>query len=647
MKTFKAGLRYVLTIHLSALILLSVFRFLLLLNNINNLENENNPIGLISTALLKGVWFDNVIACYISILPLTVLLILGLSNYQSKTSIRILNAYYIILFALVFSISASDIPYFNYFFKHLNASIFNWKEEGGNALQMILEESSYYIYFLIFTIIIGIFILIVIRTGKLTIRINEQKLSKKQYAICIPLSIVIILLCILGIRGRMGQNPIKTSQAYFCNNSFINQLGLNPTFFLMRSIIENSKKHISASNLMDEREALTYVQKELNIPCDTKAHSPIFRKVEGNRENKNVNIVLIFMESMSSNFLSVKNGSLTPYLNELIRESYYFKNFYSAGTHTNQGVTATLFGLPSLFDKNMMKNVEIPKCQGAPSILKKMGYQTFFFVTHESQYDNMNAFLLENGIQRMYAQEDYPSSKVVNGYGVQDDYLFEYAINKLSEKSKEQTPFFATILTISNHPPYIVPKKFKSVSKDPSEQIVAFADDAIRQFMTEAKKKDWYDNTIFILLGDHGKLVGNPTYDMPLSYNHIPLIIHSKLLADSPRVFDNLGGQIDVFPTVFGLLDYPFSNNTLGIDIIKQKRPYIFFTSDDLMGCINSKYFYIYNPVSRKQSLYDYRNKNTINQNKGHTSLVDSMHIYSSSMLVTTDYLLRNKLTKN
>lgn len=646
MNTIKSVLRYVLTIHFSALLFLSVFRFILLLSNATNLNDESATFDTITTALAKGIWFDNVITCYISILPLFVLLVLGFCKQLNKISIKIFNFYYIILFGLVFAISASDIPYFNYFFKHLNASIFNWKEEGGSALQLVLQEPSYYMYFFIFVVALVLFSIIIIRTGRITLKQEQGKLSKKQYSIYIPISIIAIGLCLLGIRGRVGESPIKTSQAYFCNNSFLNQLGLNPTFFLVRSVIENSKKHIRANHLMKDEEALSIVQNELNIRCDKEAHFPILRNINGCEENKNINIVLILMESMSAEFLSMKDGSLTPYLNELIKESYYFENFYSAGTHTNQGVAATLFGLPSLFDKNMMKNVEITKCQGIPRILRERGYQTSFFVTHESQYDNMNAFLLENGIQRMYAQEDYPASKVVNGYGVQDDYLFEYAMDRITEQSKQKAPFFATILTISNHPPYIVPEKFRSVSKEPSEQIVAFADDAIRHFMSEAKKQDWYKNTIFVLLGDHGKLVGKTTYDMPLSYNHIPLIIHSALFDDAPKVFDNLGGQIDVTPTLLGLLDYSFDNNTLGIDIIKQKRPYIFFTSDDMMGCINSKHFYVYNPVTKNEGLYDYRNKNIINERNSYISLADSMRNYSTSMLITTDYLLKNNLTR-
>lgn len=646
MDKFKAAIRYIISIHVFALLVLSLFRIILLIVNLNFLENSDFEISWIFSAFMRGLWFDNVIVCYINSVPLVILSILSLFNILNKPIIKGFNIFYIISLGIIFAISVANIPYFSYFFKHLNASIFNWKEEGGNATKMILQESSYYIYFAIFIISLCLLVFIVNRIGKRAYNNTHKNIIRKQYFIYIPVTLILLSLCFLGIRGRIGRNPIKTSQAYFCNNSFINQLGINPSFFLIRSIIEKSKTHISIDNLVSEDRAIAVTQKALNITVGQTAPSPIYRKEKGSVENKNINIVVILMESMSANLLETKNGQLTPYLNELKKESYYFNNFYSTGNHTNQGVAATLFGLPSLFDKNMMKDVEIPNCEGLPLILKDRGYNTSFFVTHESQYDNMNAFLLENGIETIYAQEDYPSSKVVNGFGVQDDYLFEFAIDKLNQYAKEDQPFFAGILTISNHPPYVVPKKYKSISKDPQEQIVAFADDAIKQFMTEAKKQSWYNNTIFVLLGDHGKIVGVPTYDMPLSYNHIPLIIHSPLLKDSPKTINNLGGQVDLFPTLMGILNYEYENNTLGTDIINNKRPYIYFTSDDMLGCVSDTYFYTYNPTSKMEGLYKYKANETSNQIKQNRALADSMQLYSGSMLITTEFLLKNKLTR-
>jgi phosphoglycerol transferase MdoB-like AlkP superfamily enzyme len=258
----------------------------------------------------------------------------------------------------------------------------------------------------------------------------------------------------------------------------------------------------------------------------------------------------------------------------------------------------------------------------------------------------MNAFLTENGIEEIYSEEDYPRDKCKNSFGVADDFLFEYGLNKINEKAKEPRPFFATLLTVSNHPPYIVPEQFKSVSDDAQYQIVTFADDAIRQFMEGARKEEWYQHTIFVFLGDHGKVVGSQPYEMPLSYNHVPFIIYSPAFEDAPRKLEQLGGQVDVFPTLMGLLNLSYQNNTFGVDLFKTVRPYMFFSSDDALGCIDHDYFYMYNFKTMTERLYKYTESKPDNIISSHIILSKNMRSYSAAMIQTADYMLRNRLTQ-
>jgi phosphoglycerol transferase MdoB-like AlkP superfamily enzyme len=361
-----------------------------------------------------------------------------------------------------------------------------------------------------------------------------------------------------------------------------------------------------------------------------------------------MNVVVVLMESMSAGLLNIKeNGKeITPFLHELIGKSYYFENFYSAGNHTNHGVMATLFGVPALFDQNIMKNVDIPLCSGLPNVLQNDGYRTMFFMSHESQYDNMNAFLRENGVSEIYSQENYPADKRVNSFGVPDDYLLGYAFDKINQEAADNKPFQATVLTISNHPPYIVPERFKTVSSEPQYQIVAYADDAIRQFMAKAAKQKWFNNTVFVFLGDHGKNVGSNTYELPLSYNHIPLIIYSPAFKDAPRKLEQLGGQIDVFPTLMGLLNRSYVNNTLGVDLFKTTRESMFFSADDGLGCINKNYFYAYNFKSKTEGLYKYRNSSPENLVAQNRAKCDSMKLESAAMFQTAQYMIKKQILR-
>jgi len=637
-----------LSIHIMALIIMSLQRTLLLLTNLQHIESVTSKASWIFSALLRGIWFDNVIASYISALPLVVICILGLFNKVNKITFNSFNVYYILIYTVVFAIGFADIPYFAYFFKHLNSSIFNWNEESSTTTKMIFEETSYYIYMGVFLLVVIAFGYLVFKLSKRLLKLQQENIKGKEYFIYIPTCIILAILCILGIRGRFGYNPIKTSQAYFCNNSFLNQLGINPSFYFLRDVIESSKTHHSIDNVISEKEAISYTQKFFGLNPADEQKSPIARYIKAESPAKDMNVVVILMESMSADLLKVtENGKeITPFLNQLIKKSYYFDHFYSAGTHTNHGILATLYGLPALFDKNMMKNVTIPLCQGLPNTLQEQNYKTMFFMPHESQYDNMNAFLLENGFEEIYSQENYPPKMRKNSFGVADDFLLSYSLNKINEKAPTSSPFFATILTVSNHPPYIVPEKFEKVSTKPEFQIVAFADDAIRQFFADAEKQSWFKNTIFVLLGDHGKIVGTQTYEMPLSLNHIPLIIYSPAFTDMPTTVSNPGGQVDVFPTIMDLLDRSYMNNTFGVDMFKTKRPYMFFSSDNALGCIDEKYFYTYNFKSKIDGLYEYSENSSDNLLSQFKQKADSMNLYSAAMFQTANYMLKHELTR-
>lgn len=637
-----------LSVHVLALVFMLSQRLVLLVTNWQQLEHVSSKFTWILSALLRGLWFDNVIACYISAILCMILPVFAYFNLIGKTFFRITNVLYTVLYSIVFAAGVADIPYFGYFFKHLNSSIFNWAEERGTAMEMILQEKSYYVYFLFYVVSVVAFGWILVRLT-LCLRTKKPLVSMRgwDYAKYVPVVLILIGLGVFGARGRVGYNPIKTSQAYFCDNTFLNELGLNPLFFFINDVKDANEKHFNVDDIVGEKDALAFVRSELGLE-GSDAKYPLRREVVPGGEARKLNVVVILMESMSANLLDVEeNGkSITPYLHELITKSYYFENFYSAGNHTNHGVMASLFGLPALFDRNMMKNVDIPLCQGLPYTLRGKGYRTMFFMSHESQYDNMNAFLRENGVQEIYAQENYPVSARVNSFGVPDAFLLDYALNKINEQARSGKLFQATVLTISNHPPYIVPEAFRKVSSDPKYQIVAYADHSIRRFMEGAAREPWFKNTVFVLLGDHGKVLGSNSYEMPLSFNHIPLIIYSPAFADAPRRMDMMGGQVDVFPTLMGMLNLAYVNNTFGVDLLKTPRRFMSFSADDGIGCIDKSCFYAYNFKSKSQGFYKYKDNDPKNYIGDYKAKADSMKHASAAMLQAAHYVMQHKLIR-
>jgi phosphoglycerol transferase MdoB-like AlkP superfamily enzyme len=364
----------------------------------------------------------------------------------------------------------------------------------------------------------------------------------------------------------------------------------------------------------------------------------LFRQMRNTEEETGLttakpNIVIILMESMSSALLG---KGYTPVLDSLKTQSLYFSNFYSAGIHTNHGMTATLYSFPALMKRNLMKGTVTPKRDGLPTVLKQNGWHNLFFMTHEAQYDNMNAFFRTNGYDEIYAQEDYPREEIVNSFGVSDHFLFDFALEKLNKI--QDIPFMATLLTISNHPPYIIPDWFKPTSKDPETQIVEYADWCIGDFLHKAQREPWYANTVFVVLADHGKLVGTADSELPQSYNHIPLMIFGAGI--QPQEYTQLGMQVDVMPTLLNIIGLDYDYNGFGTDLLHQPRQMVFYSADNQIVARDSARCFLYHPQMKKSFCYDIGDDGRLIQTNDEQPF-GALRRYVFAMEQTAEYLFR------
>lgn len=571
-KRFECYLLYLLSIHVAALFIFFIFRFTLFCSIDYQFPAEiKGDVLLQSGAFLRGLWFDNVIACYILLLPLVVLWIAALCNYTAKWLFRSTTVYFSCFYSVSFVIAAANIPYFEYFFKTINSSIYNWFGYGGTTAGLMFGESSYY-----FPIFLGLLSIVVFVWGASSLASYFYRRAEKAAPQISLLSRVAVLvagaicigLCLFGIRGRMGYNPIKVSQAYYCEDPFLNQLGVNPVFNLLTSTLDDNRKENRTLHLMSEEDALSKVQKYLHRQ-GIDWLSPIARKVEREGTPNRRNVVLVFMESMSANLMGTfgSDKKLTPYLDSLYQQSLSFSHFYSSGIHTNHGIYSTLYSFPAIMKRNAMKGSVIPVYSGLPTVL----------------------------------------------------------------------------LSISNHPPYVIPPYFHPHSDVLEEQIVEYADWSIRQFMQAAEKQPWFDNTIFVFLGDHGKMVGTPECEMPQSYNHIPLMIYGKDI--KPGVYDGFGGQVDVSPTLLGLLNISYLQNNFGVNLLEEERPCMFFTADNLIGARDSVNMFIYSPDSQQEFKYKLEEGKLHAATGTDEEAFRNLKDYCFSMLQSTESLVKEHKT--
>lgn len=646
MKNYLKALLYLLSVHATALAIQGVFRLVLLLAVNDQLTPDvsgNLPLTL--TAFVRGLWFDNVIGCYILLLPLVALTVGSIAGYMKRPLVGSVGGFFGVMYCLVFMGTAANIPYFAYFTKPLNSSIWNWADYGTTTLGMMFGEASYYLYiFLFFLATVGFALLLRLYGKKLLGALQEPRPIRtawKERTGMLLLALPLIGLCIFGIRGRAGYNPIKVSAAYFCSSPILNQMGVNPIFCLLTSTLDDRRPENRTLHLMDAERAVAEAQQLLQR-TGIEGISPIARQVEGNAEGEKRNVVLIFLESLSAKLMQRFGGEgITPTLDSLWQQSLSFANFYSVGTHTNQGLYATLYGFPSIMKRNAMKGSAIPNYSGLPTVLQENGYQTFFFMTHEAQYDNMNAFFRSNGFESIYSQEDYPKEKIANRFGVPDDYLFEFARPILNNAAKEGRPFFASLLTITNHPPYVVPEIFSPRTNKAETQVVEYADWAVKQFMDAAAKEPWFDNTLFVFVGDHGKMVGQADCELPDSYNHVPFMIYGTGITPQERT--DFAGQTDIAPTLLGMLGISYVQNNFGIDLNQEKRPCIYYSADNTVAARDSSHLYVYNPDADRE--FCYNTTSGTPQAEEMNAQYAALKHYCFTMLQATEQLVQQQLT--
>lgn len=607
-------LAFVFRIYLFGLLFFTVFRLLLLFQEHRHWNDLPEKWGLIANGLLIGFRFDTVVSGYLLILPLAIISLSAHFPHKAFVSKGIVW-YLKFLYGLAIFIVLADLPYFHHYFSRITTAIFQWTDSPTFMILMVVQDWNYYFYFALFFLSIWLLF-----SGMRKIRgLYENRFfsypkTARHHLILGGTHLFCLALCLLAIRGRIAEkSPIRVGTAYFSNYAFPNQLGLNPVFTLLRSFLDDLKPENQEIHLCYPDSAIAYVRNEFEIK-DSISDYPLARWVKGSG-GKKYNVVLVLMESMTAGKLGHFGNpdGLTPVLDSLYGRSLGFDRIFSAGIHTMNGIYSTLYSFPALLRQHPMNKIPIPKMAGLPTILKSNGYSTAYFTTHDDQFDNVGGFLSANDVENIFAQKDYPSEMVKSTLGVPDHYMFEFSIPKLNQLHQKGKPFLASYMTASDHGPYILPTgiPFKAKNEETRKAIVEYADWSIGHFLNLASREPWFNETIFVFIADHGQMIGESNYDVPLNFTHVPLIMYAPSIL-KPQIYTSPGGQIDVGPTLLGLLGISYYNNTLGVDMLKSPRPCMYFNFDDKIGVLDTAWYYIHR-IGGQHGLYRYVNEDPQN----------------------------------
>jgi len=286
------------------------------------------------------------------------------------------------------------------------------------------------------------------------------------------------------------------------------------------------------------------------------------------------NVVLISVESLSAEFLGSHGDTrgLTPNLDRIAAAGYRFEKIFATGTRTVRGLEALSIGLPPLPGQSVVRRPNNAHLASLGEHFEQHGFDPLFIYGGYGYFDNMNAYFAANDY-RVIDRTDFPAESVLfeNIWGVADESLFANAQRAFDQSAAGGKPFFAHIMTTSNHRPFTYPDGRIDISSPGGRSgAVKYSDHAIGRFIEESRDKPWFKDTLFVITADHCASVAGKTR-LPVAKYHIPLIFYAPDLL-RPGAQSAMASQIDVPPTLLHTLGLPGREGFFGISLFDQVR---------------------------------------------------------------------------
>ncbi len=405
---------------------------------------------------------------------------------------------------------------------------------------------------------------------------------------------------IIPIRGGVGIAPLNVGSVYFHNQQFPNHAAVNPVWNFGHDLSKMNKK-MPNPEFMKKEEAETIFD-SLFPKNDT---SPLFLK-------KKANVLIIILESFSGKIMEELSGlsGITPNLSKLIHEGIFFKNLYANGDRSDKGLVAILSSYPAQTTTSIIKRTK--KTQTLPYLSKKMkkqGYKTSFYYGGDLNFANMRAYLTNGEFERFVTKDDFDSDTYNSKWGAHDHVVF----NRLTEDLKNNAhAFFSVIFTLSSHEPFEVPMETKIQGDDEEAKFLNsayYTDRCLGNFIENAKKETWWENTLVVITADHGsRHPGNSPVYVNEKF-HIPMLWLGGALTKTDTVITNYCSQTDIAPSILQQLKIPADEFKFGKNIFAKNQPsFAFYAFNNGFSFINDSTNIIYDLTSKKYLLKQHAN---------------------------------------
>ena len=388
----------------------------------------------------------------------------------------------------------------------------------------------------------------------------------------------------------------------FSENEYANELAGNGLFDFGSAFWNNELDYTSFYQTLPQNEVVRILRKALQEK-DSKFlnnNIGIEREINHQEPEKKLNVVLISVESLSANFLAHFGNTqgITPQLDSLADQGILFTQLYASGTRTVRGLESLSLAIPPTPGQSIVKRPDNEGLFSLGSVFESKGYRTKFIYGGYSYFDNMGYFFANNGYQAIDRDAINPKDiHYENIWGVADEDLFTLSLKELDKNYQDKKPFFSHIMTVSNHRPYTYPEgRIDIPSHSGREGAVKYTDYAIGRFIKEAQQKPWFKQTIFVIVADHCASSAGKV-ELPVDKYHIPMIIYAPGMV-KPQRFEKLTAQIDIAPTILGMLNFKYRSKFFGYDIfrLEEGRERVFISTYQSLGFIKNKQLYILQP---------------------------------------------------
>lgn len=536
--------------------LLLVLALLLLLKGCFYLYNSSHftEIGFrdLLLHLFWGLRFDLSVIFLLNSLYI-LLSILPFSFVSNRGYQKLLFGLFLVTNSLLYFIECSDIIYFQFSQKRVTADVLTLignQHDFAKLLPVFLVD---YWYFIILWA--ACIYLTVILYKPLVIVYHPAKINLSVYLKKSVVSLLLLGMCIFIVRGGTQLKPIQNSFAVDYTLPEYTPLVLNSTFSLSHSFNKGRLKKLSFYT--------DSILLSIYNPIKNLVHEAPFKKK---------NVVIITLESFSAEYTGLGGRvSYSPFLDSLMSHSIVFKNAYSNGKRSNEGIPAIVSGMPSWMSNPYLSSAySTNRINSIASLLKVEGYETAFFHGADNGSMYFDKFMKTAGFDAYYGRDEFnDDSKYDQNWGIWDEYFFKFYTQKMNQM---QEPFCTVLFSLSSHHPFNVPTEYAGrfpKGSLPIHQVVGYTDWALKNFFQDAAKMPWYNNTIFVITADHTGPSIDSFYLNPVGNFRIPLLLFDPS-ENSGKAVPALTQQIDIMPTILEYLNYPepyfaLGNNALDI----------------------------------------------------------------------------------